>query len=192
MQDQGSPALLCLGIQPTLCPPVTSFLSSTALLTCSILGLYPRLTLHGTWVINSPIKTLRKGNGWDEGDDTFKYCTRPSGRWSWSRGTGLSLNYLRISPLSYCMICTYLVVRFGKFKFRLPSSLRNSSILEKIKVQTNQLDVKHEWEAQSIIISVSLWIFLFAVFSSYSSWTRKDNWKSTRQTASPTTYTFLP
>lgn len=187
MQDQGSPAH-ALPTWSLSSFPVTSFLPSHL----QHLKPLPFLNLNSTWVINSSIRMIKKGMGGMREVILQVLNYRPSGRWSWSRVSGLSLNYLKISPLSYCIVCTHLTFKFGKFKFRLPNSLRNSSILEKIKVETNQLDIKQEWETQSILISTSLWIFVFAVFSSCSSWTRRDNWKPTRQTASPNTHAFFP
>lgn len=101
MQDQGSPALLLILIQPTLCPLVPSFLSSTALLACSP---FLSLRLTGTWVINSSIKTIKKEMNGRWYFQALYY--RPSGRLSWCCASGLSLYYLKISPLSYFMICT--------------------------------------------------------------------------------------
>lgn len=148
---------------------------------------------HFKWHLSNQYQDNKKGNGWDEGGDTFKYYTTDhqddnpdpvSQDCPW-----ITWRFLFCLSVSFVLNLTF---RFGKFKFRLPSSLRNGNILKKIKVETNQLDIKKEWEAQSILISVSLWIFLFAIFSSYSSQTRKDNWKPTRQKASPNTYTFFP
>lgn len=108
------------------------------------------------------------GAGW--GSWHFEaLCYRPSG--SWTLVSGLSLYYLNI-VLCLTLKFAPLAFRFGKFKFRFPSSLRYGSILWNIKFHTTHLDIK-EWEVWSVFISVSLWIFLFVVFSAYSPQTKE-------------------
>lgn len=173
---QGSPALLRIPIHPVLCPtpePVR-FLSSPSLLSRSMSDLLPLLTLRliGAGVINSFIKAIKKDGG------RMRELTFSSTMLQTIRKRILN-SCLRIvlvlpeyRPLPYLKICTCLAFRFGKFKFRFPSSLRNGSILWNIKVHTNHLDIK-EWEVWSIFISVSLWLFLFVVFSAYSPQTKE-------------------
>lgn len=126
----------------------------------------------------------KKGWGWDEEVDTFKYYATDHRKRFLNSPliSGWSLCYLKVYPLSYLKICTHLTFRFGKLKFRFPSSLRNGYILWDINIHTNHLGIKKEREGWSIFISVSLWIFLFIVCFGYSPQT-KEKRRTGRQPA---------
>lgn len=83
---------------------------------------------------------IKKGWGQDEGVDTFQnYATEHLQAQEDDPGP---LSYLKIYRLSCLEICIFFTFRSGKFTFRFSSSLRNTSILQNLKVHANHLDIE--------------------------------------------------